>query len=944
MRHLILLVQAFLLFTPITHSWSQQPCQPPTPRLNSQQPNIFTEEQESDLGDAIAEHVQRNFGVIDDASITNQLNQIGERIVKHLPPTKLRIRFFLVDLPDANAFVLPGGRVYVSRKLVAMTRTEDELAGVIAHELGHQVARHGSIRMTRIMREVLEVTEVKDRRDIFEKYNQMVENSARKPKAFEREERHTDKNQLEADLIGLFAMAAAGYDPQSFTSFYDRLVETKGKTGNFFTDLFGTTSTASRRLREMMKGSASLPPSCIDARKATPLEEFQKWQALVVNYTGAGRKEALHSVKSKIALSPPLRGEITHLRFSLDGRYLLAQDDSGINVISRDPLRLMFRIDAPEARQAQFTPDSQRIAFSTSDLRVEVWSVAEQKLESAHELFVRKGCLQTLLSPDSKTLACLDADLDLNLFDVTSGGVIFQKKNFHIPNILDILFTRLISVLNEEEIGSIELDWVNMGFSSDSRYFAAGGRSTFMNVAGGLSKETNALAFDLNSRQQVSLRGPTKTLLGGGFTFVGPDRLVGIDMNDPKNSSMVSFPSGQIIDKIPLGRGKLSASTRGNYLLIRPIVDYAVGVMDLSTKKIFKASRQSAFDLYDNVFVSERVNGELALYGVEKNDMLTKVDLPPSPLGRLRAVALSNDFKWLAVSERMRGGVWNLSKGERIFHVRGFRGSHFAEDGALYADFPRLDETQRTMAKLELSSRQIFAANELKETNVRQHGEYVLVTRPAKEDGFYIADVILEMRDSRSFQPLWSKPFPKEAPRVWVNDHEGTMVLSWAVSTSAAKNEIKSDPTLAQRLAVMKEKEGDYLIQVLEAKTGKMLGRLLIETGKGSFRIADVMAAGDWIVISDSKNRVLIYSLSTGEQKGRVFGSRPSISAASNLLCVENERGQLSIHDLKSMEKRDQFVFPHPLSLARFSRDGNSLFVLTADQTAYVIDLASAMK
>jgi WD40 repeat protein len=939
MRRLILLVLSFSFFTLTARSWSQQPCQPPTLRFSSQQPNIFTEEQESDLGDAMADHLQRDFGVIEDASITGQLNQIGERIIRHLPTTKFRIRFFLVDLPDATAFVLPGGRVYVSRKLVAMTRTEDELAGVISHELGHLIARHSSIRMTRMMREVLGLASVKDRQDIFEKYNQIVENAARKPKAFEREDQHADRNQMEADLVGMFAMAASGYDPQSFTTFYDRLAETKGKTGNFFTDLFGTTTAESRRLREMIKGVASLPPSCIEARKAAPLEEFQKWQTLVVNFAGAGRKEALHSVRSKVALNPPLRSQITHLRFSPDGRHLLAQDDSGINVMSREPLRLLFRIDAPEARYAQFTPDSQHIAFSTHDLRVEIWNVAEQRLKSAHELFVRKGCVQTLLSPDSKTMACLDTDLDLNLFNVTSGEVIFQKKKFHIPNVLNILFTRLLSVLSEGQIGDIEPDWVNMGFSPDSRYFAAGGRTAFVNSMGGFSKEINALAFDLTSRQQVSLRGPTKMLLSGGFTFIGPDRLVGVDISDTKNSAIISFPSGQVLDKIPLGGGKLSASVQGNYLLIRPIVDYAVGVMDLSTRKIFQASRQSAFDLYDNVFVSERVNGELALYSVEKNEVVAKIDLPPSPLGRLRATALSNDFKWLAVSERMRGGVWNLSKGERIFHVRGFRGGHFAEDGSLYADFPRLDDVERMVAKLDLASRKIFVGNELKETNISQHGGYMVVIKPAKEDGFFSSDVILEVRDSRSFRSLWSKPFLKEAPAVWMNGPEGTMVLSWVVSSNAAKNEIKSDPALAGRLAVMKEKEGDYLLHVLDAKTGNMLGRLLIETGKGSFRIADVMAAGDWVVISDTQNRVLIYSLSTGEQKGRVFGVRPSISAASNLLCVENERGQLSIHDLKSMEKRDQFVFQNPISLAQFSRDGKSLFVLTADQTAYVLDV-----
>ena len=127
---------------------AQQPCQPPTPQ-GSREPIIFTEEQEVDLGDAIAEQIQRDFRVIDDDEVTGYLRRIGKRIVKHLPPTKLRFQFFLVDLSDANAFVLPGGRIYVSRKLVAFTQSEDELAAVIAHEVSELIVIANGARMAR---------------------------------------------------------------------------------------------------------------------------------------------------------------------------------------------------------------------------------------------------------------------------------------------------------------------------------------------------------------------------------------------------------------------------------------------------------------------------------------------------------------------------------------------------------------------------------------------------------------------------------------------------------------------------------------------------------------------------------------------------------------------------------------------------------------------------
>ena len=73
--------------------------------------------------------------------------------------------------------------------------------------------------------------------------------------------------------------------------------------------------------------------------------------------TTAPHEESLHAVLSKTKLDPPLRGDINYLRFSPDGRYILSQDDSGIDLVTREPLAHFLHIDAPEARPAQFTPD-----------------------------------------------------------------------------------------------------------------------------------------------------------------------------------------------------------------------------------------------------------------------------------------------------------------------------------------------------------------------------------------------------------------------------------------------------------------------------------------------------------------------------------------------------------------------------------------------------------
>jgi len=79
------------------------------------------------------------------AELTARLQAIGSRLAQNLPPNQIQFRVKLIDVPTAEAFSIAGGHIYISRKIVAMTRSEDEMAGVLAHEMGHIVAHHAAI-------------------------------------------------------------------------------------------------------------------------------------------------------------------------------------------------------------------------------------------------------------------------------------------------------------------------------------------------------------------------------------------------------------------------------------------------------------------------------------------------------------------------------------------------------------------------------------------------------------------------------------------------------------------------------------------------------------------------------------------------------------------------------------------------------------------------------
>lgn len=920
---------------------AQQQCQPPALPVSGPGQNIFSPEQEMDLGDAVAEHVQRNYQVIEDAEVTAYLKRIGDRLTVHLPPTNLRYQFFLFDFNDVNAFTLPGGRIYVSRKMVAFAQNEDELAGVIAHELGHIVARHSTIDMTLLFREVLGVTQVTDRRDIFAKYNQLIENAGLKRKAFEKLANHEEGGQNVADLIGLYAMSRAGYDPQAQASLWDRYHELKGKPGGgFLSDLFGRTKPAQKRFREMLRSLASLPAVCIGARLATNGGEFRDWQTAVVSYSGVIRKESLPGVLVTRTLTPPLRSDINHLRFSPNGKFLLAQDDSGINVLTREPLAPLFRISTPDARPALFTPDSRQIVLYTPKLRVEVWDIAEQKLKSAHEVVVRKLCLQADLASDGKTLACLDSDFGLNLIEVATGNVLMEKKSFSEMGLSDFYAILFADALAEQGIDLGDREFISMAFSPDAHYFVAGDRSVSYTFAGTRISELQSLAFDLTTRSPIPLKGDLKKIISTGFTFVGSDKLVGRHSEEPKKSGLYTFPSGQAIETFELFTSSFAQVTAGNYVILTNVGKLSGGLLDLSTRKVTHINNRPILDAYNDVVASEQRNGELGLFTISPGRPQT-TKLPANPLGRLYALDITPDFRWLALSGYSRGAVWDLSDGSMVFYVRAFRGAHLGDDNILYADFPKFDQATRNIARLNLATKVIASGPVIETTSTRQGGAYVLRIKPEKKGGSSSENVVMEVFDSRTMTLLWSNAFPKERPSYWMTSRNGTITLSWPAKSKAAAAEMKSNPALIQQLNSLKEKEGDYFLKVLDLKTGQMLGQLMIETGKGSFRVKEVLTSGDWVVVSDSENRTLIYSLSNGQQVGKIFGRRPAISPASGLLAIEKEDGVLALHDLTSLEKRQQFSFASRISLHIFSPDGKRLFVLTADQKYYVLDVSS---
>jgi hypothetical protein len=129
---------------------------------------------------------------------------------------------------------------------------------------------------------------------------------------------------------------------------------------------------------------------------------------------------------------------LRQLRFSPDGHYVLAQDNSRITVLTVEPFAILFQIHSEEAAVAQFTPDSREVVFITSNFTdpenalssrtgVERWSIYEHTRADFKKI-ISAGCDTQGLSPDGTVWVCVDQKGTLRVIDVASGETLFEKK------------------------------------------------------------------------------------------------------------------------------------------------------------------------------------------------------------------------------------------------------------------------------------------------------------------------------------------------------------------------------------------------------------------------------------------------------------------------------------------------------------------------------------
>lgn len=184
---------------------------------------FISTDREIALGESVAKQVEEEFTVVRDPELTQRLDRVGSRIAGVADRKDLSYRFTIVEIKEEeedqpNAFALPGGPVYVTRSLLELVESDDELAAVLGHEVGHIVGKHAvkriqgavGLQMLQILAAGTGAADARTRQGMELAFVSLLLE-------------YSQQDELEADRLSTRYLKAAGYDPSAAITFMQRL-------------------------------------------------------------------------------------------------------------------------------------------------------------------------------------------------------------------------------------------------------------------------------------------------------------------------------------------------------------------------------------------------------------------------------------------------------------------------------------------------------------------------------------------------------------------------------------------------------------------------------------------------------------------------------------------------------------------------------------------------
>ncbi|HXT24402.1 MAG TPA: M48 family metallopeptidase [Candidatus Eisenbacteria bacterium] len=220
--------------------------------------NFYSLEKEIGLGKQLAQEVERSSKLVDDPVVTEYVNRVGQNLVRN-SDAKVPFTIKVIDSDEINAFALPGGFFYVNSGLILRANEESELAGVMAHEIAHVAARHGTKQATK--GDIVQLASIPAMIFIpytwagyaaYQGMNFLI------PMTFLKFSRDAER---EADFLGLQYMYKSGYDPNSYVTFFERIQADEKRRPGTIGKAFSTHPPTPERIENTQKEIARILPA-----------------------------------------------------------------------------------------------------------------------------------------------------------------------------------------------------------------------------------------------------------------------------------------------------------------------------------------------------------------------------------------------------------------------------------------------------------------------------------------------------------------------------------------------------------------------------------------------------------------------------------------------------------------------------------------------------------
>ena len=220
--------------------------------------DFYSLDKEIALGKQLAQEVDKSAKFIDDPVVNEYVNRMGQNLVRN-SDAQVPFTIKVIDSDTVNAFALPGGFFYVNSGLILHADEEAELAGVMAHEIAHVCARHGTKQATK--GDIVQMASIPAMifipyswagYAIYQGMNFMI------PLTFLKFSRNDER---EADYLGTQYMYKAGYDPNAFVAFFEKVEADEKKEPGTIPKVFSTHPPTPDRIEAIQKEIATILPA-----------------------------------------------------------------------------------------------------------------------------------------------------------------------------------------------------------------------------------------------------------------------------------------------------------------------------------------------------------------------------------------------------------------------------------------------------------------------------------------------------------------------------------------------------------------------------------------------------------------------------------------------------------------------------------------------------------